>query len=110
MFRTAMGLINNSPAFNAGRKAGEAGKPAANNPYTAGSGHFADWEFGWHFGAREKAANQNRAAVKSAPDASAFDLGASAAAEGFASTTNPYHFGHPAHSEWRRGWAHRKAG
>ena len=109
MFRTAMGLIKNTPAFKAGHKAGETGKPASANPYTAGSGHCADWELGWHFGAREKAANQNRAAVNSAPEATPFELGALAAADGFASTSNPFHFGHPSHAEWRRGWAHRKA-
>lgn len=109
MLRDAVGLIMDTPAFAAGRKAGGNGDPKSANPYTQGSRLFSDWTYGWHFGSTMTAANKNRAALPKDSTLSPFELGNQAAAQGLASTANPWHFGHPSHDAWRLGWAQKKA-
>ena len=111
MFRRLLGLgmIFETASFKAGESAFNDGIRVTDNPHHRNSRMWSDWELGWRTASNRAlvAANQETAIVS--PDMTAFDLGKAAAASGQGAVANPYLQGHPAHEEWRIGWASAKA-
>ncbi|NRB00410.1 MAG: hypothetical protein HRU32_11415 [Rhodobacteraceae bacterium] len=100
-----IGMIFGSPAFKKGFQEGAGGAAEADNPFNKSSKLGNDWGFGVRVAHHTAVANENRRMAREASANSAFELGELAASSGARVSANPYHFGSPAHDEWRLGWA-----
>lgn len=104
-----LGMLLNTKGFKEGQQAAHDGCPVSDNPYAEGHSQRSDWQLGWSVATRMAADKGKREIALRAPARSAYDLGRAAAEEGLSASVNPFHNGHPAHDEWRLGWAHSKA-
>ena len=104
-----LGMILNTESFRKGQSAAREGRPEEDNPFGKGSSHWLDWQLGWRLALRMAADNDDRRSALPAADASPYDSGRAAAQKGVSAALNPFHLGHPAHEQWRLGWASGKA-
>lgn len=103
-----LGMLLDTQSFQNGQKAGREGLANSENPYGKGSSHWSDWHLGWRIATRSVAIEEARACALEDPAASAYEMGHAAAARGQRATDNPYHYGHPAHEDWRLGWVRQR--
>jgi ribosome modulation factor len=101
--------ILNTESFRKGQDAARAGRPETDNPFSQGSSQRSDWQLGWRLAVKLAADNENRRMAVSSAGASPYDMGRAAGRTGLSPARNPFHAGHPAHDEWRLGWANGKA-
>jgi hypothetical protein len=104
-----LGMILNTESFRKGQHAAREGLPETDNPFTEGTAPWTDWRLGWRLAVRTGSDNDNRRIALPASGASPYSLGQVAARSGMSPASNPFHPGHPAHDEWRLGWASGRA-
>jgi ribosome modulation factor len=104
-----LGMILNTESFRKGQNAALAGRPETDNPFSYESKQRSDWQLGWRLAVKMAADSENRRMAFPAAEVSPYDMGRAAARKGVSATLNPFHSGHPAHDEWRLGWANGKA-
>ncbi|MEL6643808.1 MAG: hypothetical protein AAFQ79_07730 [Pseudomonadota bacterium] len=102
-------MILNTNSFQRGQNAAQSGQPMSANPFSDDTTLHADWELGWRVATKMQSIQDNNAVTISTTEPSAFAQGQLAAARDQSASANPYTVGHPAHDEWRLGWARAKS-
>lgn len=104
-----LGMLFDTHEFQRGQDAANTGRPISDNPYSDGTILQTDWELGWRVATKMRSIRSNAALAPQAQNQSAYELGEVAAEQGMAASANPYQYGHPAHDQWRLGWARCKS-
>ena len=104
-----LGMIMNTESFRKGQRAACEGRPETDNPFSEGSSHWLDWQMGWRLAVRMAADDETRRIALPAAGLAPYEMGRAAAQKGLSAALNPFHPGHPAHDQWRLGWARGKA-